>query len=103
MRHINPIKAGTAVGLVIALWHLVWVTFVFAGWAKPFMDFVLRLHFIRLDYEIGPFALGPAAGLVAVTFGIGFLFGLVFAVVWNWLAAGHPESTMRIGGAAAQV
>ena len=87
MRHIQPFKTGIAVGAVIGLWHLVWASLVAAGWAKPFTDFVLGLHFIRLQYDLAPFALGTAAALVALTFAIGFAFGLVFAVIWNWLAA----------------
>ena len=99
MRHINPLKAGTAVGTVIGLWHVAWATFVLAGWAKPIMDFVLRLHFLRFDYEMAPFSFGTAGALVAVTFAVGWLFGFVFAVVWNWLAA--PVTTAP-GGVTAQ-
>lgn len=86
MRNISPAKAALSVGLVIALYHLAWVILVAAGLAKPFMDFVLRLHFIKFDYEMAPFDLGTAAALLALTFSIGAAFGLVFALVWNWLA-----------------
>ena len=86
MRHISPSKAGIAVGSVIALWHLIWVSLVAIGWAKPIMDFILRLHFIQLQYDLAPFAVGTAAALVAVTFCVGAFFGVVFALVWNWLA-----------------
>ena len=87
MRHINPAKAGLAVGLVTGLWHFMWVSLVAIGWAKPLMDFVLRLHFIQLRYELAPFVIGTAALLVAVTFAVGAAFGIVFALVWNWLSA----------------
>lgn len=87
MRHIQPFKAGIAVGSVIGLWHLAWASLVAVGWAKPFMDFVLRLHFVELQYSLAPFAVGTAAALVALTFAIGFVFGLVFALIWNWLAS----------------
>ena len=86
MRTISPAKAAMSVGAVIGLYHLVWVLLVAVGLAKPFMDFVLRLHFIRFDYEMAPFDVGTAAGLVALTFSIGAAFGLVFALVWNWVA-----------------
>lgn len=85
MRQINPAKAGLALGAVVALWHFLWVSLVALGWAKPLMDFVLRLHFIQLQYELAPFALATAAALVALTFCVGALFGIVFALVWNWL------------------
>jgi hypothetical protein len=86
MRHIQPFKAGIAVGAVVGLFHLFWASLVAAGWAKPIMDFVLRLHFIQLQYDIAPFAAGTAAALVALTFTVGFVFGAVFALVWNRLA-----------------
>ncbi|HLO20705.1 MAG TPA: hypothetical protein VK192_09455 [Sphingomicrobium sp.] len=85
MRHISPIKAGIAVGSLIGLWHLIWVTLVGIGWAKPVMDFILRLHFINLQYSLAPFSAVVAGELVILTFAIGAVFGLAFALVWNWL------------------
>jgi hypothetical protein len=86
MRHLNPSKAAISVGTVVGAWHLVWVTLVAIGVAKAVMDFVLKLHFIQLDYTLAPFALSTAAMLVGLTFAIGALFGLLFALVWNWLS-----------------
>lgn len=85
MRHINPIKTSIAVGSVTGLWHLAWVTLVGFGWAKSVMDFILRLHFVELRYALAPYAAATAAELVMLTFLIGAAFGLVFALVWNWL------------------
>jgi len=85
MRHISPARAAVSVGAVLGLWHLIWVTFVGVGWAQPVMDFILRLHFIRLQYALAPFAVGTAAELVVLTFTVGALAGLIFAVIWNWL------------------
>jgi|KBSMisStaDraftv2_1062788.scaffolds.fasta_scaffold459943_1 hypothetical protein len=85
MRHISPIKTGVAVGTVIGLWHLVWVTLVGVGWAKPVMDFILQLHFIKLQFELAPYSATTAGTLVVLTFAIGTFFGSVFAIVWNWL------------------
>jgi hypothetical protein len=96
MRHIHPFKAGVSVGAVVGLWHLVWAGLVAAGWAKPILDFVLRLHMIRFDFEIAPFALGTAAALVALTFAIGFVFGVVFAAIWNRLAGAEASETTVI-------
>jgi hypothetical protein len=87
MRRLNPAKAALAVGIVIGLYHLAWVGLVASGLAKAFLDFVLRLHFIQLDYQLASFDVATGAMLVALTFAIGALFGLVFAFVWNWLAA----------------
>lgn len=85
MKRINPMKAALSVGLVLGLYHLSWVALVGLGVAKPVMDFVLKLHFIRMSYDIAPFSVSTAASLVALTFAIGAALGLIFALVWNWL------------------
>jgi hypothetical protein len=102
MRRINPAKAALAVGIVIGLYHLAWVGLVAASLAKPFMDFVLKLHFIQLDYSMAPFDPATGAMLVALTFAIGALFGLVFAVVWNWLAAKSADQPAEDHAVAAE-
>jgi len=85
MRQISPGKAGVAVGTVISLWHVAWVSLVAVGWAKPVLDFVLGLHFIKLDYSLSPYAIATAGELIVLTFVIGAMFGVVFAIIWNWL------------------
>lgn len=85
MRQIRPAKAALSVGIVMGLYHLVWIALVVSGLAQPFLDFVLRLHFIRFDFEMTPFEPATAAMLLGLTFSIGALVGLVFALVWNWL------------------
>ena len=97
MRHINPAKAGLAVGVVIGLWHAFWVTLVAVGWAKPVMDFILQLHFINLSYELAPFALRTGLLLVSITFLLGAVFGAIFALVGNWLS-GRSETASATGG-----
>ena len=104
MRRISPIKSGTAVGAVVSLWHLMWVTLVGLGWAKPVLDFVLGLHFIDLQYSLQPYAATTAAALLLITFTIGAIFGATFALVWNWLGSGSPSAwaTNRVPGVAAE-
>jgi hypothetical protein len=85
MRHISPTKTAVAVGTVVGLSHVVWVTLVGIGWAKPVMDFILQLHFIKLQYALAPYAAATAGELVLLTFAVGATFGFVFAVIWNWL------------------
>ena len=87
MRTLNPFKAGVAVGVAIGLWHLAWATLVAVGLAQPFIDFILKLHFIAPFVRVQPFDAATAATLVGITGGLGFLMGLVLALVWNWL---HP-------------
>jgi hypothetical protein len=83
MSSINPNKAGLAVGALLGAWHLSWALLVALGLAQPLIDFIFWIHFIKPVYVIEPFELMRAALLVAVTAGIGYLIGLVFAVLWN--------------------
>lgn len=97
MRHINPAKTGLCVGIVIGLWHFMWAALVAVGWASAVIDFVLKLHFIQMQYELAPFAMSTAAMLVALTFCIGTLLGILFAIVWNWLAVGKATGASNAG------
>jgi hypothetical protein len=83
MRAIDPIKAGLALGAVIAAWHLLWALLVAIGWAQPVIDFIFWMHFIKPVYVVGPFDAGTAAVLVIVTFFLGFVPAFVFALLWN--------------------
>lgn len=91
MRQINPAKSAFSVGGVVALYHAAWSGLVAAGWAKPVLDFILQLHFLQFNYELMPFSLTFAAALVALTFAVGAVFGLVFSLIWNWLSASAGE------------
>ena len=94
MQKINPIKAALSAGIVIGLYHWMWVVLVATGTAQTVLNFILRLHFIELDIRMAPYDAMTGAMLVGITFAIGAVFGLVFAYVWNWLAgkasAGEP-------------
>jgi hypothetical protein len=91
MQRISPVKAAFTVGFVLGAYQLAWVNLVLAGWAEPFLAFILRLHFIRISYEIAPFDFGAAGALVLATFALGAAFGAVFAAVWNWLSTEEEE------------
>jgi tetrahydromethanopterin S-methyltransferase subunit F len=80
---INPRKAGLVLGVVLAGWHLCWSLLVAFGLAQPVIDFVFWIHFIKPVYQVEPFELVRALILLCVTGAIGFLVGLVFALVWN--------------------
>jgi hypothetical protein len=86
---LNPLRTALAVGALLTLWHLAWSALVAAGWARPLLDFVLWLHFLKVPIELEPFDLGRAALLVVVTGAIGMAIGGVFALVWNRL---HPAA-----------
>jgi hypothetical protein len=86
MRRINPARAALSVGGVIGLYHAAWCVLVGLGWAKNLLDIVLQLHFLRFEYQLLPFHIGTAAGLVGLTFTVGAIVGLSFALIWNTLA-----------------
>ena len=96
MRRVNPAKAAVSVGAVFGIWHLIWVTLVATGSAKPILDLVLKLHFLEFEYGLSPFAASTAIMLVGLTFAIGAVLGLLFALVWNWLSR-NPEGRVFDG------
>ena len=87
MRPIHTIKTGFAAGAMLGLLHSLWAALVAAGWGQPVLDFVLRLHMIGVPMTVGPFDPVIAAGLIVLTTSIGFLYGIIFAAIWNALAA----------------
>ena len=101
MRHISPAKSASATGIVIGIWHLVWIVLVGVGWAKPVMDFVLQLHFINVQYSLAPYSASTAAMLIALTFAVGASLGFIFALIWNWLTIeGAPDRTSHLNNSA---
>jgi membrane protease YdiL (CAAX protease family) len=96
MRRIKPITAAVSVGAVFGIWHLLWVTLIATGVAKPILDFVLKLHFLQFEYALAPFVASTAITLVGLTFAIGAVLGLLFALVWNWLSR-NPEGRLSDG------
>jgi len=85
MKAIHPVKAGLTLGALIGGWHLCWASLVALGWAQPFIDFIFWMHFIQPVYVVGPFVAARAVMLVAVTSGVGFVVGYVFALLWDKL------------------
>lgn len=83
MEKLNKNSIGLALGFFFGLGHLVWVLLVGMGLAKPFMDWVLSLHFLTLSYSLTSFNLGTGLMLVVFTFVCGYALGWVFAAIWN--------------------
>jgi hypothetical protein len=72
-------------GAVFAIWHAAWVALVATGVAQQLLDFVLRIHFLRVSATVQPFTIETAALLVGITFVIGLIVGEVLALIWNAL------------------
>src|SRR5690349_15138858 len=56
VRHVSTARAAMSLGLVFALWHAIWVLLVASGRAADVLNFILRLHFIELRYELAPYS-----------------------------------------------
>ena len=82
---INKNKIGLTLGILFALLHAVWALLVGLGYAQPFLDWIMKLHFMGMPLLIGGFSLGRAITLIVVTFIAGFIFGWLFGAIWNWL------------------
>ncbi len=83
MNKISANKVGLAVGGLFAVIHAVWALMVSGGIAKPFMDWILSLHFMSFQYSMTPFSLGTAVMLVIVTAVLGYIMGFVLGWLWN--------------------
>lgn len=85
MDQLNQHKIGLTVGFFLGGWHLAWSLLVLTGTAQIVTDFVLWAHMVHVQYTIGPFDILASVTLIAMTFVIGYVAGIVFARLWNWL------------------
>lgn len=72
------IETGLIGGLCLSSLHLCWILLVFLGWAQALMDFVFKLHMLNSPFQVQPFSFSLALSLLAITFGVGFFYGLIF-------------------------
>lgn len=81
-------QVGLIVGIFFAVLHAVWalVIAVIPGTLQSFLNWVFELHFLEPIWTITAFNLVNALFLVVVTFVCGYIFGWVFAAIWNQLA-----------------
>lgn len=82
---MNKNKVGLVVGSFAGLLHLVWGLLVAFGLAQLLLDFICNLHSLNNPYIVLPFDIVRTIGLIAVTFLVGYVFGYVFAMLWNRL------------------
>lgn len=83
--HINPNKAGLALGGLFGAWHVLWSLLVAFGLAQGLLDFMFRLHMLEPLQIVRSFDLITAASLVVVASVTGYVLGQVFAWFWNRL------------------
>ena len=80
---MNKNKIGLVLGSFAGLLHLVWGLFIAFGLAQPLLDFIYNLHSLNNPFIVMPFDLMHTLGLIVVTFLVGYVFGYVFAALWN--------------------
>lgn len=80
---LNKGKTGMALGVFIALIHAAWAVIVWSGSGQKLVNWIMTLHFMYYPVKILEFNLSNAVMLVIATFVGGYIFGWVFAAVWN--------------------
>jgi hypothetical protein len=83
MNKVSSNKVGLAFGGMLGIVHAVWALMILLGIAKPFMDWILGLHFLSFQYDVEPFIFSSALLLVLVTSLLGYLMGYVAGWLWN--------------------
>ncbi len=83
MNQVSANKVGLVFGGTLAIWHAIWSLMVLAGVAKPFLDWILDLHFLSFEYSINPFAFLKALTLIIATGVIGYIMGYICGWLWN--------------------
>ena len=86
---ISRNRAALSVGLFVDLLHAIWALVV---WIAPnamqkYLDWIFPMHFIGNVFQILSFNLLNAIILVIMAFIGGYVFGWLFAVIWDWLVS----------------
>jgi uncharacterized membrane protein len=85
MEKLSKAKTGLVLGLFFAVVHAVWAVLIALGVAQGLLDWASKMHMINNPNIVSGFYLGTAAGLVIMTFVVGYVCGWVFAALWNSL------------------
>lgn len=75
---MNFFRTSMIGGLCLSILHFFWVILVALGWAQPFMDFIFKLHMLNSPFQVQPFDVMLALGLLGTTFLIGCFYGAIF-------------------------
>ena len=77
-------------GLCLSSLHFCWVILVALGIAQPLLDLVFKLHMLNSVFQVQPFNVVYALGLLCITFLIGCMYGALFYVIKNKCAVTQP-------------
>lgn len=85
MGKLNKNQIGLTLGIFSAVMHFAWGMLVLSGFAKILMDWILGLHFLNISYTFQSFNFLQMIFLIIVGFVSWYIYGYVFAAVWNWI------------------
>ncbi len=80
---LNPNKTALVVGTFAGLWHFVWGLLVALGLASVILDWLYNIHFLNNPFSVQQFDLVKWVTLIIATAIIGYIFGYIFALLWN--------------------
>ena len=80
-------KTALTLGAFFAVIHAVWALWIAVNKEslQNLLNWIFNVHFLEPYWIITSFNFLGAIFLVIATFIIGYIFGWVFAVLWNWL------------------
>lgn len=81
MAKLNPNKTALAVGLVVAVWVLLWSIALMVG-GQGFFTWLLSVHYIS-GLSLMPVTIGTAITSIIYHFVVGAVLGWIFATIWN--------------------
>ena len=72
-------------GVFFAAWYALWAILVGIGGGQAIIDLVMPLHFLDNMYKVSTFSFSNAVVLVVLAFIGSYIFGWLFAALWNWM------------------
>ncbi|HCR81487.1 MAG: hypothetical protein UY13_C0002G0179 [Candidatus Pacebacteria bacterium GW2011_GWB1_47_8] len=79
--HVSPKQAGLTLGTAFAAYHTIWVVAMMIGLGRVWFEWVQRLHFVTVTYELESFSLANALLGIASAFVMGYVMGWIFGVI----------------------
>jgi len=79
----NKVKLGLTIGIFLGVAHLLWAICILIGIAKPFLDWMLSMHFMSFVWSVTTFNVLYALILVVITAVCGFISGWLLGWVYS--------------------
>jgi hypothetical protein len=78
---LNAKKVALSLAIVSGLLHAIGVLLLQAG----LVNYWQWAHFVNVQYSVGQFAIGTFIVGIVTAFVIGYIVGLIYASVYNWV------------------